>query len=165
MKTFHQIPRRCGFTVPELVATVAIIGILTSIAVASYAGLHGMAREGVARDSLALLNRAVLHFNQTCWEIPTAANNGSASDELIVLRALQWRDSRPDEAAPGSSYISMQFNDATSSSRDDYRIRWNGHAFELLAPGTTGVGLKTGTMQAESPSNYTFPEGYSPPAP
>jgi prepilin-type N-terminal cleavage/methylation domain-containing protein len=164
MKTPSKDSRHAGFTLPELLTTICVLGILCSIAIASYSGLQTSAREGVSRDTMATLNRAVLHFNQANWDIVLHAIPNSAADELSVLRALQWRDPDPQKATPGSSYISPHYCDETSSSDQDFRIQWNGHAFELIAPGTAGTGLKTGTLEAEATSTYSFPAGYELPA-
>jgi len=164
MRANRRFSRRAGFALAELIATIAVLAILSGISISSYSGLSISAREGVARDNVALLNRALLHFNQVNWDIVLSPQANSASDELAVLRSLQWRDPDPDprKVSPGSPYISASFDATVSSSEDDFRIIWNGRAFELLAPGTPGTGLRTGTRQPEGNSSYTFPSGYQP---
>jgi prepilin-type N-terminal cleavage/methylation domain-containing protein len=164
MKTPVTPTTRAGFTLPELLTTITIISLLCGIAIASYSGLHNTARESVAHDNVASLNRALLHFNQSNWDIVLDAIDDSVADELAVLRALQWRNPDDEKATPGSPYVSLQFDATTSSSEDDYRIRWNGHTFEVLAPGTSGSGLKTGVLQTESNSTFAYPSGYTLPA-
>jgi prepilin-type N-terminal cleavage/methylation domain-containing protein len=160
MKTSRH--RAAAFTLPELLTTIAILGVLSGIAIGSYAGLHQTAREAVARDTSALLNRAVLHFSQANWEIALSPVANSTADELAVLRALQWQD----PATPGSGFIPLTFDDTTSSSQEDYRLRWNGTAFEVLLPGASGSGLKTGKVQTGgSGTAYVFPDGYTLPGP
>jgi prepilin-type N-terminal cleavage/methylation domain-containing protein len=165
MKTPSRFSHHRGFTIPELLTTIAVLGMLCGIAIASYSGLHNTAREAVAQDTAAVLNRALLHYNQSNGDITIDAKNSSGTDELTVLRGLQWRDPDRNKATPGSPYISERFTDTISSSDEDYRIRWNGHAFEVIAPGTAGTGLKTGTLQTEGESStYVFPADYTPPA-
>jgi len=151
-----------GFTLVELVTTIAILGILSALAIQSYSNVQESARESVARDTAAILNRALLHFNQANWDIVLDAVPGSTSDELAVLRTLQWRDPDPAQATPGSPYMPVKFKDAVSSSEDDYRIRWNGNTFELLGPGTAGSGLKTDFDSTSAAEAYSFPVGYQP---
>jgi prepilin-type N-terminal cleavage/methylation domain-containing protein len=151
-----------GFTLPELIATIAILAILSAVAIESYSNLQESARESVARDTVSILNRALLHFNQANWDIVLNAVPGSTSDELAVLRTLQWRDPDPAQATPGSPYMPANFSEAVSSSEDDYRIRWNGHTFELLEPGTAGSGLKTDFDSTSVADAYSFPEDYQP---
>ena len=151
-----------GFTLVELVTTIAILAILSAVAIQSYSNVRESAQESVARDTAAILNRALLHFNQANWDIVLDAVPGSTSDELAVLRSLKWRDPVPAQATPGSPYMPANFSEAVSSLEDDYRIRWNGNIFELLGPGTAGSGLKTGSASPESASIYTFPVDYQP---
>lgn len=130
---------RAGFSLPELLIVIAVIGILAAICIESYSNISSTARASVAADTSSLLNHAVLHYNQANAEILDSATSGTA-DELAVLQKLQTRDS----AIPGSPYIPSNFSSATSSSSVDYRLQWNGHAFQMLAPGTSGAGIKTG---------------------
>ena len=155
-------PRRPprAFSLPELLTTIAVIGILAAIAIQGYHGIQDSARETVARDNLALLNRGLLHFNQTNWDIVLNRVDSSANDELAILHTLQWRD--PTGGTPGAPYISINFGDTVSSSSDDYRIQWNGHTFELLVPGTAGTGLLTGESSPGGSTVYTFPTDYQP---
>ena len=129
-----------AFSLPELLIVIATIGILAAIGIQSYRGIHAATRESVARDNLALLNRAVLHYGQTVSDVTVTPTSGSAADELAILSTLKTRD----PAIPGSPYLEINFRDTVASGSDTYRIQWNGRAFELLMPGTTGTGLLTG---------------------
>jgi len=149
-----------AFSLPELLVTIAVIGILAAIAIQSYQGIQASARETVARDNLALLNRGLLHFSQTNWDIVLSRVDSSANDELAILHTLQWRD--PTGGTPGSPYIPINFSDTVSTSTDDYRIQWNGSAFELLLPGTVGTGLLTGESSPGTSTPYAFPDDYAP---
>jgi prepilin-type N-terminal cleavage/methylation domain-containing protein len=152
--------RRRALTLVELLVTIAIIGILAAISIQGYRGIQAAARETTARENLELLNRGLLHFSQTNWDIVLDAVPGSATDELAVLRSLQWRS--PIGPTPGSPYIPINFSDTVSSSSNDYRIQWNGHTFQLLTPGIAGTGLRTGESSPGAASTYSFPGGYQP---
>jgi prepilin-type N-terminal cleavage/methylation domain-containing protein len=129
-----------AFSLPELLIVIATIGILATIGIESYQGIQASAHESIARDNLALLNRAVLHYSQTTSDVTVTPTSGSATDELAILSTLKTRD----PAIPGSPYLEINFRDTVSAASDTYRIQWNGHAFELLTPGTAGTGLLTG---------------------
>ncbi|HEY8899537.1 MAG TPA: prepilin-type N-terminal cleavage/methylation domain-containing protein [Chthoniobacterales bacterium] len=152
-----------AFSLPEMVVVIALIGILAAIAIQGFSGTSTAARETVARDNLQLLNRGLLHFNQTNWDVVLNRNDSSTADELAILRTLQWRNPDPSTpGAPGAPYVPQNFSDTTSSSTDDYRIQWNGYAFELIRPGTVGMGLLTGERNPGSASSYSFPSDYQP---
>jgi len=162
-KVRHRIrARRRGLSLIELLTTIAVIGTLSGVSIQSYSGLQKSARESVARDTLAILNRAVLHFSQTNWDLVLDPVNNATSDELAVLRTLQWRNPIAGQATPGSPYLPINFCDTMSSSDKDFRLAWNGRAFELLEPGTPGSGLLTGATSAASAGVYAFPSDYQP---
>lgn len=156
-KAFSGFARE-GFTLAEIVTTIAVVAIIGAIAIQGYQGINSASRETVARDNLALLNRSLLHFNQGVKDITLSPNYASASDELTILRTLQWRD----EDLPGSPYLSATFTGGVSSSTEDYRICWNGRFFELLMPGTQGIGIKAGLATPEAEVEFNYPEGYKP---
>jgi prepilin-type N-terminal cleavage/methylation domain-containing protein len=149
-----------GFSLPELLVTIALIGVLAAIAIQSYGGIQTAARETTARDTLAILNRALLHYSQAKWDIVLAPAPGT-SDELAILRTLQWRDPVTADlpGLPGSPYLPATFSDTPSASDSDYRLQWNGRTFELLMPGSAGAGIQVGQATA---STYSFPAGYQP---
>ncbi len=158
-------PRRrpwAGFSLTELLTTVVVIGILAGVCVQSYSGLRASAREASARDTLALLNRAVLHFNQTNWDLVLSPVPNATSDELAVLRTLQWRNPNPAQATPGSPYAPPDLPDTMSSDSEDYRLQWNGRTYELLLPGEPGAGLLVGVALPSARASYSYPEGYEP---
>lgn len=165
MFPFHrpfQNLKPSGFSLSELLTTIAVLGILSGIALQSYRGVQTSARESVAHDNLALLNRALLHFEQTNWDIVLNPISDATSDELAVLRTLQWRNPVAAQATPGSPYLSASFSNTMSSSTQDYRIQWNGHVFELLVPGTPGSGIRTGELTSSSSTPPTYSDDYQP---
>ena len=65
MKHILKKSARKAFTLPELLVTIAVLGVLSGISITSYTGLQNTAREGVAKDTVGILNRALLHFNES----------------------------------------------------------------------------------------------------
>ena len=151
-----------GFSLPEILTVVAVIGVLSAISIPAYNGITGRAEEVEAGDFVESLNRAVLRFGQSNWDLPTAADHSATTDEFIVLRSLQYKWPA-SSLKPGSPYFTPKYNPLTSSDSTKHRIRWNGRTFELLKPGTTGSGLlKTFTGADQTNADYVFPQGYKP---
>lgn len=144
----------------EVVVMVAIMGILSAIAIASYGGTKKGSEQTVAKELVETLNLGLKKFAQINHEISLAANDAASSDEVLVLRSLQWRD--PLDPSPGSPYVRPNFNPVGSSSADDYRVRWNGRVFTLVVPKTAGTGLKVNFQAKDYGANHTFPPGYTP---
>ncbi len=127
-----------GFTLAELLITIAIIGILAGIGIANISNVLPSARRETGIDTANLLNRAVLHYNQVNSEI-TIPSAGDTSDETSVLALLQTRN----PAAPGSPYIPPEFSCTPSTSTDSVRFYWTGKFFKTIPEGTAGIGITT----------------------
>ncbi len=162
---FTLLPSKSSkaFSLVELLTVIAVIGVLTAIAIPAYSGVTDRVRDAEAGDFVESLNRAVLTFSQTNWEIPTPANNGADTDELLVLRSLQFHWPSPNQKPVGAPYFSPKYNPGSSSASTVHRIRWNGRTFQLLKPGTSGTGLiKTFTGADYTAADYVFPSSYRP---
>lgn len=156
-----QTRLRAAFTLVELVTTVAIMAILTAIAIPVYSNLNGASEEAVANDHVEALNRAVTNFAHACWKMPTAADASSTTDEFAVVRSLQYRFPAT-QMKPGSPFFSPEYAPSASSNSREFRVRWNGKSFELLKPGQSGTGLKFNKSGDFGSTAYTFPSNYKP---
>lgn len=157
----HQ-PR--GFTLPEILTVIGIIGVLAAISIPAYTGINSKAQDVEAGDFVESLNRAVLRFNQANWDIPVAADNAVTTDETTVLLSLQFKWAAKQagrELRLGSPYFTQKYKPDTSSSGSTHRIRWNGRGFELLKPGTSGSGLLK-TFDGKDQKDCVFPDGFLP---
>ena len=152
---------RGGFSLTEIVVTVAVLGVLTSIAVTSFSNSSDVAKRTVVVDHVELLNRALAAYSQNCWKMPTAAAAGDTTDEFKVLRSLQWTFP-PSQLKIGSPYFDPKYSPSASSNTNDFRIRWNGVTFEVLDPGQSGTGLKFGGGNDFAKTPYSFPSDYKP---
>ena len=158
----HPGQHRKGFSLPEILTVMAIIGILSALAIPAYNGITTGAQNVEAGDFAESLNRSVLRFNQANWDLPVAASHAATTDEFLVLRSLQYKWPA-SSLKPGSPYFSPKYNPVASSDSTKHRIRWTGRTFELLKPGTTGTGLlKTFTGTDQGGADYVFPGGYKP---
>jgi len=161
MKSASSIAGRAAFSVVELVVTVAMIGLLAAISIPIYSNARDSAERALADDHVEALNRAVTAFSQNCWKLPTAADASSTTDELAVVRSLQYQFPAAS-LKPGSPYFNQQYDPQASSNAAYLRIRWNGKSFERLDFGQAGTGLRfnSGTDYKRTP--YAFPSGYKP---
>jgi type II secretion system protein G len=92
-----QASREAGFTLIELMIVVAIIGILTSIAIPLYADIQKSARISKVRADIRTLASALVVYSTHCGNLPgsgagSAAASDCTGDGLIQLTATQTRD-------------------------------------------------------------------------
>jgi len=160
MKPPIPSPRRAGFTLHEVIVTVALIGVFAAIIIPIYSDVRETSQERIVEDHVEDLNRAVADFSHACWALPTPADNSATTDEFIVLRSLQWKFPAASFKI-GSPYFDPRYDPAPSSDTSTYRIRWNGRSFEMIAKGQAGTGLRyRGVADYKTP--YSFPNGYTP---
>lgn len=135
--------RATAFSLVEVIATVALIGLLSAIAVPTVGRIVEGSRQGVAENIVQTLNKATRQFGHSQWDLRTTAASGSAGDELLILRTLQWRDTRDTgELNPPGPFMKPDWNPSASTSSEDYRAEWTGSSWCLREPGTPGAGLK-----------------------
>jgi type II secretion system protein G len=98
METKLRASREAGFTLIELMIVVAIIGILTSVAIPLYADIQKSARLSKVRADIRTLASALVVYSTHCGNLPasgagTVAASDCTGDGLIQLTAPQTRDS------------------------------------------------------------------------
>ena len=149
-----------GYSVTELVISVCIMGVLAGLAVGSYNQFLGGAKDALAQSRQEMLNQALHQFAQYNYEMLFTPMNASTADEMVILRTLQYRHTDPDRAQIGAPYIDPRYNPLTSSSTDEYRLRWTGRLYELLKPGATGTGLLMNFDGTDFTESFNFPPNF-----
>jgi prepilin-type N-terminal cleavage/methylation domain-containing protein len=161
----HQKPPQPGaraFSLPEMLVTVAVIGILAGIAVPVVSNLVPSSRLETARRNLNLLNGAVVAFNQASHELSLEAS-GDSTDALAIIRSLQYAaPSGSVNFTPGAPFFDPLAAVEVTSSDDSYRARWNGRVFVLLEPGVAGSGVDLLRLAGKASSAPTFGADYKP---
>lgn len=147
----------------EVMMTVAILGILTSVAIPTYHKVLGGAEHTVASNLVETLNSATKKFSHSQWDIVYTPKPAAASDELYILRSLQWRDPGvTGELNPGGPFMTPTWNPGTSSDDEDYRAEWTGTAWRLHEPGDAGTGLKVSLDGSDIGTPYVFDPNFKP---
>lgn len=164
-RQIRRTPARHGFSLTELIVTVAVLGVMAGIAISSFGNVNLASRNAQAQNITEKLNRALKEFGQSNWNITTASNAGSTTDEFKVLRSLQWKPASTannTRIVVGAPFVSPVWNPSGSSSSTEFRVRWNGFEFDLLPPGTAGTGLKLTFDGTDHTTPYAFPNDYKP---
>lgn len=132
-----------GFSLVEAIIVIAVIGIISSIALPSYNRIREGSRKVVAGNILDALNKATKEFAHSQYDLRTTPVPSSGGDELLILRTLQWRNPNTmgELNFPGP-YMRNDWNPKESSSDEDYRVEWTGSAWRLITPGNPGAGLQ-----------------------
>ena len=82
-----------GFTLVELLVSIAILGVLASIGLVSYAGYVKQARDALRKDDISQLNNAIRqYFVYEGGYPPPTQTSGNVSDEVTGVTILQGRD-------------------------------------------------------------------------
>ncbi|MFP6872251.1 MAG: prepilin-type N-terminal cleavage/methylation domain-containing protein [Verrucomicrobiales bacterium] len=161
MRTFNKERRGdCGFSLVEMIVTVAVLAIITSIAITYFGGTLDASRSVVAEDVATVLNNGLKKHSQVNYEFNLAADNSATDDEIAIVRSLQWRDS--SNLIPGAPFVPQNWRPVGNSDAGEYRLRWNGKVFTVLEPGIPGSGIKVQFDASDYSLNYTFPDDFVP---
>jgi prepilin-type N-terminal cleavage/methylation domain-containing protein len=130
-----------AFSLPEALIAVAIVGIMSGIAVPVITKMSENSRREVADNVVARLNGVLTAHRECSTDILVDADVTGAADEAAVMTILKTRD----EAVPGSPLLTgSNWPNVASSDIKRPRLFWNGRFFEVIPEGTTGTGLLIG---------------------
>lgn len=160
MKCASMVRRPHGLSLPEVIVVLAILATLLALAIPQFKGMFGASQDVLARNFIETLNSAVHRYGQGNGELIFTSMAASGTDEMQMLRALQWR--HPENPKPGSPYMRPDWNPDTTSDTAYYRIQWNGSLFALLPPGSPGLGIKLMFDGSDITTPFVFPPGYNP---
>lgn len=159
---------KSGFSLVEMIVVIAVLGIIAGIAVSSFGGLLEKSSDGVAGNVVSTLNKATREYSHSNADLIYEAFAASAADELIVLRALQYKSPSDsiglNELNPKGPFMRPDWQPTTSNLNSDYRITWTGSAWKLLKPGVTGTGLKLVFDGSDLGVYVIFPPNFQLPA-
>ena len=158
--TVLRTRREGGFSMSELVVVISILGVLSSLAIHSFGQFMGGSRDALASERQEMLNQALYRFAQQNYEMVFTASNGAVTDEMVVLRSLQYRDPNIKRAQSGSPYFDPRYNPVSSSDITSHRLRWTGKLFELLKPGQSGTGLLMDFEGQDFTTAFVFPPNF-----
>jgi prepilin-type N-terminal cleavage/methylation domain-containing protein len=150
---------RCGFSLAEMVIVVAIIGVLAAVAVIGMRVTTSGSKKVVATNLKETLNTAIHRFNSANYELILAPIAQSGTDELSVVRTLQYKN--PASFKPGAPYIRRNWNPVVSNDTKFYRLQWSGTLFSLLDEGVAGYGLKVDMEGGDLGTPYVFPSNFT----
>ena len=156
MKTLYQ--RNRGLSLVEMLASLALIGILSTIAMSNYKDLFGSSERVICRDFAEQINEALKEFQQSAWGITLPPDDASADDEIKIVQSLQYKDI----TIFGSPFFRLDWIPSEGDDVDTYRLRWNGATLQLIEPGTTGHGIWFDPQGSQFGTRVTLPAGFQP---
>ncbi len=160
LKYFFKGKINRGFSIVELMIVVAMLGVITSIAVPQLGGVLSNSKEVLVKDFVESLNKAVKKHSQLNYDIKISRDDSLAGEEISIIRTLQWRDATA--LAPGAPFLRQDWHPIVSSSASDFRLQWNGNDFVVIWPGEVGVGVWVKFDGSDYGINYEFPKNYVP---
>lgn len=158
MKTGTSTSTCRGLSLVEIIVSVSILAILATLALTSYSSHLTGSKSSIAGTLLETVNTAVHRFNECNYELNIPAETDDGSVEISIVRTLQYRN--PLNPKVGSPFLNKKWSPEISSSSSDYRLQWRGTLFTLLAPGTTGTGLKVDFTAGDMGTPYTHPQDF-----
>lgn len=158
--TFRRSRREYGFSMTEVVIVISILGVLAGITVAPMGQFFAGGKDVMASTRQEMLNQAVYRFAQQNYELQFNRMDGSLTDELLILRTLQYRDPNINHAKIGSPYVDPRYNPVSSSDASAHRLRWTGRIYELLSPGQSGTGILMDFEGADFTTAFVFPPNF-----
>jgi len=156
--------RSRGISLVEMIITVAVIGILSAIAVPTVGNIFGKSKEVVADNVVQGLNKATREFGHSQWDLKLTPVPNTGNDELALLRTLQWKEptTAASELNPKGPFMRIDWNPSVSTDTEEFRIEWTGSAWRLLKPGTAGGGLKIDFEGTDLGTGYVHPDDFTP---
>jgi len=153
-----------GISLVEMMITIAVIGIISAIAIPTVGDVLGKSKDVVADNVVQALNKATREFSHSQWDLKLTAIPDNGADELALLRTLQWREPTHagSELNPKGPFMRIDWNPSLSTTASDYRIEWTGSAWKLLPPGTAGGGLKVDFEGTDLGSPYIHDDDFTP---
>ncbi len=158
--TFLPAGSERGFSMSEMVMVICILSILAGITVQAFSQFLSGSKDALAESRQETLNQALSRFAQQNYELLFDAMTGSVSDEMVILRTLQYRDPNINRAQPGSPYVDPRYNPVASSDSSVHRLRWSGKMFELLKPGDSGTGILMDFEGRDFTTAFAFPPNF-----
>ncbi len=154
---------QAAFSMVEMIITIAVVGVLASIAIPAIGNVVEGSRRGIAENVVQTLNKATREFSHSQYDLRTTPVATAAGDEKLILRTLQWRD--PDlsgELNPKGPFMKNDWNPSGSRNDDHYRAEWTGSTWRLLEPGEEGAGLRIVFDGSDLGTPYVHSSGFEP---
>ena len=88
----NDFNKNTAFSIVELLVVVAMIGIITSIAIPQLGGVLPNSKDILAAEFVEKINRSLKKHNQSNYKIRYPQDDSIAGDEMLIVRTLQWRN-------------------------------------------------------------------------
>lgn len=110
-----------GFSLLELLVSISLIAILSSLALPSYNNFIYQARRSDAKSSLLALQLAVERYRLSCQQYPTRIDNQTTCDSGLSAQADGLHSLKASDKSM-KSYYQLQLQANGGSIENNYRL-------------------------------------------
>ncbi|NNE93614.1 MAG: hypothetical protein HKN23_18350 [Verrucomicrobiales bacterium] len=131
-----------GFSLPELLGIVAVIGILATAGYAVYSSVHQSVKETKLKNEVASLNTAVASYLGFGGNLDSVESPEEAISRLRAVASSDLKDRIPGlSGSMVDSRIAARLQNKEEAATDEARVRWNGtkKTFEIAYSGDPGI--------------------------
>lgn len=149
-----------GFTMLELLIVIAIIGVMSTLAIVGLTGAQAHARDGRRKSDLETVRSALELYRADCDRYPPAGNSSGSFSFTAGsnFKLTGTNSSSTARCSRSTTYLNLVPSDPTSSGRYLYSVAADGSTYSLCSYLELHAGMSVvscGGTQCGTSSSYS----------